>query len=235
VLRAEGLKAKVYGGNLEGEGEMEVGAPRPAYRARFQLRDARAEALLAAFGGSGVPVSGRLRLEGDLQGLGLSKDEMRKGLSGKGEIFLDEGEISSRGFLEGLEAFLQAPGIFSKEKGKARIRTLQGPFRLEEGRLSSPGMEVVGEEVTLQGKGHLTLDGTVDLELKALFSESASRRLTRGVLGALFRKGEQVVVPFRVRGPLDSLTVSLDQAFVKERLRQDPSRVLGEVLKRLFR
>ncbi len=235
VLRADGLRAKIYGGTLEGDGEMEVGVDRPAYKARIQVDDARVEALLAAFGASKVPLAGQFRLQGDFEGLGFGKEEITNGLSGMGEISLTDGELSGLEFLEELEALLQMSRLFSEEAGKIRFRSLQGPFHLEEGRLSLPDIELVADKVTLRGNGHLGLDGTVDLKVRALFSESMSRRLIRGILGPLFPEGGRVEVPFRVRGPLDSPAVRLDPNFLKERLGEDPSRVLGEVLKRLFR
>ena len=235
VLRADGLRAEIYGGTLEGEGEMEVGVDRPAYKARIQVDDARVEALLAAFGASKAPLAGQFRLQGDFEGLSFGKEDITNGLSGMGEISLTDGELSGVGFLEELEALLQVSGLFSEKAGRIRFRSLQGPFHLEEGRLSLPDIELVADKVTLRGEGHVGLDGTVDLEVRALFSDSMSRRLIRGILGPLFPEGERVEVPFRVKGPLDSPAVRLDPDFLKERLGEDPSRVLGDVLKRLLR
>lgn len=234
-LRAERVRADLYGGALEGAGEYALDRRPGPFRARLTLKGVRAEKALADRLPGPPVLSGRADLTGEFEGAGFTREVLERALSGKGEITVTDGEIRKLEFLGEVEKVLKMEGLFGLQDGKKRFDRLAGPFEIRKGKVILPNLRLTSSGLSMQAAGEVDLNLRSQLTVTAQFDDKASRRLSRSLLGALMQPGERLEIPFRIRGPLASPQVSLDPRFLEKRLRQDPGKVLKDALERLLR
>ncbi|MEE8110517.1 MAG: AsmA family protein, partial [bacterium] len=234
-LFAERLKADLYGGAVEGSGEYGLDRQPASFRGRLALKDIRVEKALADHVSGPPLMSGRANLDAEFQGVGVAEEELKRSLSAKGSISITNGEIRMLKFLGDVERGLKMKGIFGLQKGKKRFERFSGPFEIRKGKVILPDLRMISPGLSLRAKGEVGLNLRSRLTVTAVFDEKASRRLSRGFLGAFIRPGERFEVPFRVQGPLTAPRVSLDPRFLERSLRRDPVKFLRDTLRRLLR
>ncbi|MFQ5912484.1 MAG: AsmA family protein [Nitrospinota bacterium] len=234
-LRAERMKAEVYGGTLEGSGEYALDRQPAPFQGSLSLKDVQAEKALTDQLPGPALVSGRADLEAEFKGVGVATEELKRALSGKGKISITDGELRNLGFLEALEELVKMRGIFGLENGKKRFDRLAGPFQIEKGKVMLPGLGMTSPGLSVVAKGDVGLDLQSRLKVTAVFDKEASRRLSRGLLGNLIQPGKPFEVPFRVQGALTAPKVSLHPGFLKKTLRREPAKFIRDTLERLLR
>jgi uncharacterized protein involved in outer membrane biogenesis len=229
------LKAELYGGTFQGEGEYSLKQDPAPFQGRVVLKGVRAEQALKDQIPGPSPLTGRLDLDGDFKGLGMDAEALKQTLFGKGNFSLADGEIRQLEILGDLEKLLKAPGIFGLKDGRKQFKQFHGPFEIQKGKVLLPNLRMASSGVSLQAKGEAGLNMRGRFDVLASFDENASRRLSRGFLKSFIQPGQPFEVPFKLSGPLAAPKVSLDPGFLQRTIRRNPGKFIQDTLKNLLR
>jgi hypothetical protein len=229
------LKAELYGGTFQGEGEYSLKQDPAPFQGKVILKGVRAEQALKDQMPGSSPLTGRLDLDGDFKGLGVDAEALKQTLVGKGNFSLADGEFRQLEMLGDLEKLLKAPGVFGLKNGTKKFKRFHGPFEIQKGKVLLPNLRMASSGVSLQANGEAGLNMRGRFDVLASFDENASRRLSRGFLKSFIQPGQSFEVPFKLSGPLAAPKVSLDPRFLERTLRRDPGKFIRDTLKNLLR
>ncbi len=207
----EDVQARVAGGLWSARLAMTAGPEGLAARSRIALSDVDAAAILGR-SSSPSPLSGRLTLEAEVEGVGLSPAAFVGSLSGQGSLAIRSGRVA-RLNPHAFEALLRAvdlgiatdntrvrdfmasaldTGSLPVERAEAKLAIAAGQVRL-----SNVGLRTPGADVTLSGVYSLA-DATVDA--------------TVGITGPAASTSMRPVVFVALRGPADAPARTIDAA-----------------------
>jgi uncharacterized protein involved in outer membrane biogenesis len=232
---ADPLKAALYGGTLKAAGEYALDREPAAFRGRLTLRAVRIEKAIADHAPGPPWVTGRADLDADAEGAGTEAEALKRSLSARGKISIQDGEVRNIAFLANVERLTRMPGIFGLKDGKKRFQRLEGPFEIRKGKVRFPSLTLDSPGLSMNAKGEVGFDLRSRLDVTATFDKKATRTLSKGLLGALLGAGEKLEIPFRVRGPLLAPRVSLDPRFLQKSLGRNPEKFIRDALDRLLR
>ena len=189
------------------------------YAVDLELRDARAEALLAAIGGRNL--SGRLQAQARITGTA-------EGPAGQGHAEIREGQLLDFPVLGAVAAALDLPLL-------RELRFEEGAidFVLAGDVLRTPVVRFVSRDVKILGKGEILLrNGELAHELTLLVPPAAVRRAPREMRAAFTERPDGLMgVDFRVWGPYHSPRTDLQDRV----LRGFAESLLRKGLRQLFR
>ncbi|MDP6482733.1 MAG: AsmA family protein [Nitrospinota bacterium] len=232
---ADPLKAALYGGTLKAAGEYALDREPAAFRGRLTLRAVRIEKAIADHAPGPPWVTGRADLDADAEGVGTEAEALKRSLSARGKISIQDGEVRNIAFLANVERLTRMPGIFGLKDGKKRFQRLEGAFEIRKGKVRFPSLRLDSPGLSMNAKGEVGFDLRSRLDVTATFDKKATRTLSKGLLGALLGAGEKLEIPFRVRGPLLAPRVSLDPRFLQKSLGRNPEKFIRDALDRLLR
>ena len=192
-IAIENLEGMLAGGRASGQLALRRGADGLGMRARASLVGGDAAALLPAEGKA--PVNGRIGLQTDLEGMGLSPASLIGSLSGTGTITLEDAQISGldpKAFNAAIRVAEQSAAVDA-----ARIRDVVATV-LDGGRLAVPRLDAtvtinagqisIGHTTVLGQGADLTISGSADLA-----DTSVDARLT--LAGPVISEGTSSIRP----------------------------------------
>ncbi|MBM4263246.1 MAG: AsmA family protein [Deltaproteobacteria bacterium] len=191
-----------------------------------------------------VKVNGKRALKGNLTGdvtikLPLGAGSATRRLQGNGKVAARDGELTNVNLIKKVQ---QATGLIglSKEQGKqaTTFKNLESEFAIAGGSADFKRISLTNTQVEVNGNGTLTLDQpTLDMVLETKLLATPAARNIRGRTAALFKNAQgQLVVPLKVRGPLENPNVDVDMTKVAQNTpAQAVEKRLGTFLKKFFR
>jgi AsmA protein len=227
ILQIEELTGQVAGGTFRETARIDLGHPGFAYRAQLSTRGVQADPLLSAFAPKTAgTVFGLLNLDLDLAGQGTELTVLRKHLSGKGELLLQEGRLAGSNLVKGLSDFLGLPELsvmgFDQAKGR---------FAINQGRLDLTST-LISQDLHLAPQGDVGLDGTLNLGLDLRLSPELTEKLDSSGRFAQFLVDADGwgQVPLKIKGSLARPSFALDSAVIKGALKKKAEQKLQEAL-----
>jgi AsmA-like C-terminal region/AsmA family len=212
------LRGQLAEGTLGGDVTVRLATP-ARYTIDLDLRDARAEALLAAIGVRNL--SGRLQVRARITGTA-------EGPAGQGHAEIRDGELLDFPVLGAVAAALDLPLL-------RELRFEEGAidFVLAGDVLRTPVVRFVARDVKILGKGEIRLrNGELAHELTLLVPPAVVRRAPREMRTAFTERPEGLMgVDFRVWGPYHSPRTDLQDRV----LRGFAESLLRKGLRQLFR
>ncbi len=151
---------------------------------------------------------------------------MRKHLSGKGELLLQEGRLAGSNLVKGLSDFLGLPELsvmgFDQAKGR---------FAINQGRLDLTST-LISQDLHLAPQGDVGLDGTLNLGLDLRLSPELTEKLDSSGRFAQFLVDADGwgQVPLKIKGSLARPSFALDSAVIKGALKKKAEQKLQEAL-----
>jgi uncharacterized protein involved in outer membrane biogenesis len=196
------LRGQLADGALEGQAAVRLtGATR--YAVSLELRDGRAEALLAAFGRRSL--SGRLQARANLSGTA-------EGAAGEGHAEIRDGRLHDFPVLGAVATALDLPLLRDQRFQEGAI-----DFVLAGDLLRTPVVRFVSGDVRIIGKGEIQLrTGELAHELTLLVPPAVVRRAPREMRSAFTERADGLMgVDFRVWGPYRSPRTDLQDRVLR--------------------
>jgi hypothetical protein len=212
------FRGQMADGTLGGNVTVRLATP-AHYAVDLELRDARAEAFLAALGGRNL--SGRLQARARITGTA-------EGPAGRGHAEIRDGQLLDFPVLGAVAAALDLPLL-------RELRFEEGAIDLvlEGDVLRTPVVRFVARDVKILGKGEILLrNGELAHELTLLVPPAVVRRAPREIRAAFTERPDGLMgVDFRVWGPYRSPRTDLQDRV----LRGFAESILRKGLRQLFR
>ncbi|MCG6659812.1 AsmA family protein [Halomonas campisalis] len=177
--RLEGFRSRLYGGELDASGELDLTREPIRWQLAPTLSRVRLEPLTQALARSEepAPMRGRLTVDGQLESRGNSGPQLRRNLDGRLNGHIDEGAVlnvniseelcTTVAALEGRETTREWSPDTRFDRAEASVRINGGVARSDDILLTLPGIELGGE-------GELDLvTERFDLRAAARFVDSA--------------------------------------------------------------
>jgi uncharacterized protein involved in outer membrane biogenesis len=212
------LRGQLADGALGGQVSVHLGAP-ARYAVDLDLRDARAETLLAAIGGRNL--SGRLQARARIAGAA-------EGPTGRGRAEIRDGQLLDLPVLGAVAAALDLPLLRDLRFEEGVI-----DFVLADDVLRTPVVRFVAGDVKILGKGEIRLrNGELAHELTLLVPPAIVRRAPREMRASFTERADGLMgVDFRVWGPYHTPRTDLQDRV----LRGFAESLLRKGLRQLFR
>ena len=183
--RLERIKGKVLGGELTGHVRASLEAS-PSYSVRMEVKQADLQEYARTQPGH-QKFKGRLDARAELSGLGYDPHT----ITGDGSARIVHGDLGT------LPAALRFVNVlksasFSRREAKTAFDTAELAFRVHNGETTLDPIRLVGNTITLEGKGTLDVRGQIDLKLRILPLRDSLQiplisDLTRGLSGQILR------------------------------------------------
>ena len=196
------LRGTLADGALGGEATVRLAGP-TRYAVSLDLRDARAEALLAALGGRSL--SGQLQAQASFTGAA-------EGVAGQGHAEIRNGQLHDLPVLGAVAAALDLPLLRDLRFQEGAI-----DFVLAGDVLRTPVVRFVSGDVRILGKGEVLLrKGELAHELTLLVPPAAVRRAPREMRSAFTERADGLMgVDFKVWGPYRSPRTDLQDRVLR--------------------
>lgn len=221
---------ELHGGRHEGRFGIEVDDPELPFELHSRLTGVDVNALLSAFradltdtlrgtGALAIDVSGRAGASGP-QG----------GVRGHAELQVEDGSLSGVAILDQIASAVSAA---AGQQATTAFEILAAGFDLRDRRARTDDLRLRSRDLDLDGRGTVTFDGALDLDLTAALSPEASAGIVRQVRQLEFRVRDdgRLTLPIAIRGSLAEPEVGVD---LRKVLEEGLGRKLKDKLKDLF-
>lgn len=215
VWTVQDLQAQVLAGDLKLHGDYTPVSQ--TYRVSGQM-DHMDLSLLGVQKSRARPlVEGNLYLTMD--GFGqVSDSEWQRKISGEGLLSMTSGAFSNLDLLAGLGQIPELSTVEKFSNGQTRFDDLRSKFKISDGKVMTPKLDIVGTEVSSKGDGNISLvDGTLNYALDVYLSKA----LSQGILENLGNSSFDLDGP-RQLGPVPFLAAG---SFENLQLKTNPKRL----------
>lgn len=224
-LAFDGLVFDAYRGRGRGRLEVDLaGAGAPfELRAGVERVDVRALCSAAGVGATWLEGEGSLDLAISGDGLSAGRPRVRAGAA---RVTVRHGRLRGVGLLGQVLSALDLVAGRSTGRDETPFETLSAGFEIERGIAATRDLVFRSEQVALEGRGSVGLDGSLAFETVARFSPEVTAEMIRRVPALRFRVGrdDRLEVPLQIGGTMRS-----------PRVRLDLDRILEEGLERAHR
>lgn len=224
----------LYGGSYQGAMQVDLASSEPSYSldgrcAGLDVGQAVNELIPAK-----NVLLGRLNTDMRLVGRGITWDVINQTLSGNGSAKITGAQLTSVDLFPKLGQLLRQLGgpvglTISKAWGSHAFRTIEGDWRLHQGKILTDRLRLRGEGVEALLKGYVGLDQSIEyagdlfLPAQSMARRGAPTRLPPDEAG-------RVVVPFTVKGTVTEPRISISEKALADLA---PAELADTVRKRL--
>ncbi|MGE0103955.1 MAG: AsmA family protein [Blastocatellales bacterium] len=235
ILRLDPLNFRMYSGGYQGSARIDLKSQVPDFALNGQVSAVDLNQFVTALMGSKSVAYGTTSGRFNLRGRGEGADQLLKSLSGNGNIAISNGKITSFDLMKQVEIFGRFAGLPTGGAGTA-FSSLKTDFRIDQGRLTTDNLQIVMDDLQVNGNGTMQLGDvvTTDYDILARLSPALTNRVTGGrdsgagglagiigkvtsVAGTFFADGDSVVVPLKMSGPIRQPSFGLNAALVQKR------------------
>lgn len=227
ILTISKLTGRAAGGVFEQTARIDLGKPGLGYDSQVSIKALQAEPFLKAFAPAMAgKVFGALSLETTISGTGTQSEALKRNLSAKGNLLLNQGRLTGAGLVAELASFLNLP-----ELQEINFREGKGSFTVNQGKVTLKG-DLESNDLRMAPKGTVGLDGSLDVSLDARLAPALTAKLDRKgkVSQFLTDKEGWAQLPLQVTGTASSPQFAFDTSAVKGQLKE---RAVEEVQKKL--
>jgi hypothetical protein len=205
----------LYGGSHQGTMQVDLAPSEPSYSLDATFAGLDVGQVINELIPAKNVLLGVVDTDMRLVGQGMTWDVINKTLSGNGSVKITEAQLTSVDLLPKLGHLLREVGglvglTISKAWQPHAFRTIEGDWRLHQGKILTDRLRLRGEGVEALLKGYVGLDQSIEyagnLFLPAQF-------ITRRGAPALLPQDEagRVVVPFAVKGTVTEPRISISE------------------------
>lgn len=129
---------------------------------------------------------------------------------------MNRGRISSLSLERSLSVLSKLEG-WESSSTSTNFQALEGQVNISEGRVNTSELKLSTADLTITASGYFDRNRQVDYQAQAVLSRRLSQSLERGSGGEFFKdEGERIVIPFRLKGTIDSPGFSLDREVLEK-------------------
>jgi hypothetical protein len=235
-LVLEDLEFQALDGNFRFRGEMDW----PSEQPHFSLEAAMSRLSLARYyrgiGQKESPLEGNLFLKGRFEGEGLKSGEVSEKLTGQGGLSITNGEWHSLNLMGALRAISEFQDLTPKGLRSTPFDDLKADWRYGKGKFDTQDLLLRTEDLWVEGKGNLTLEGTLNSRLEIYLSEFHTDEVLRSWKAPILSEGKQLgPLPFLLLGSLSEPQLKLDERLIEPFLKKVRNRKFSKILHLPFR
>jgi len=223
VASLEELSTTLYDGSLGGDLAVDLSGAIPGYRLDAGLTGINVEPLLAAYDPSLAGLlSGLLSGQLSLTTAGYEMSDLLNTARGTGSLELSNGALSSFSALAKAASLLEMVGGKGIGREETPFEYLRGTYSIADGKARTNDLMLHAEDLDLEAQGWIGLDATLDLAVKARFSEEATRGMVASTsrLSSFTDSAGRLVLHLRVDGPLAEPRFGLDTGRQTDQLKE---------------
>jgi hypothetical protein len=232
----------LYGGAYRGAMQVDLAPSEPPYTLDAKFAGLDVGQVVNVLMPAKNVLQGVLDTDMRLSGQGMTWDVINKTLSGNGHVKVTEAQLTTFDLLPKLGQLLREVGglaglTLSDAWEQQAFRTIEGDWRLQQGKILTDHLRLRGEGVEALLKGHVGLDRSIEYTGNVFVP--AQFIALRGV-PTLLRQDEagRVAIPFTVKGTVTEPRISVsEKAFVdlaKEELADTVRKQLGDKIEGIF-
>jgi AsmA-like C-terminal region/AsmA family len=232
----------LYGGSYQGAMQVDLAPSEPSYTLDAKFAGLDVGQLVNALTPAKNVLLGIVDTDMRLVGQGMTWDVINKTLSGNGSVKITEAQLITFDLLPKLGQLLREVGglvgvTISKAWQQYDFRTIEGDWRLHQGKILTDRLRLRGEGVEALLKGYVGLDQSIEYEGN-LFLPAQS--IARRGAPTLFHQDEagRVVVPFAVKGTVTEPRISISEKalvnLAQEELADTVRKRLGDKIEGIF-
>lgn len=229
--RFEDVRFGVHGGKHDGAFSARLEEPTIPFRLTDRIAGVDVGALLAE---AAPTLAGVLHGTGSFT-LDVTGEAATEGaVAGTGSIEILDGRITGTRLLEEVTARLARRGVDGGAADETPFERMSSSFRLRNRVAETDDLRFRSRDLDLDGRGTVTLDGALDLDVLARLSGEVTEGVVRSVRELRYRVDAQgrMSVPVRVEGTLAEPEIGID---LEALLRDGLEETLKEGLRGLFR
>lgn len=210
-LALEELTFEAYGGHGRGRLVVDLAAAGAPFELKAEVEGADVRALSAAAGGGATWLEGDGSIGLSVRGDGLFPERLRV-REGAGRIAVRHGRLQNVGLFGEVFSALDLVSGRAAARAETPFEALSAGFEIGRGMASTRDLVFRSEELTLDGRGAIGLDGSLALEAVAKLSPEITAEVIARVPALRFRVGRdgRLDIPLRIGGAMGSPTVRLD-------------------------
>lgn len=227
ILTISKMTGRAAGGGFAQTARIDLGKPGLGYDSQVSIQALQAEPFLKAFAPNlAGKVFGALSLETTISGAGTQADALKRNLSAKGNLLLDQGRLTGPGLVAELASFLNLP-----ELQDINFRQGKGSFTVSQGKIQLKG-DLESNDLRMAPKGTVGLDGSLDVSLDARLAPALTAKLDRkgNVSQFLTDREGWAQLPLQVTGTASAPKFAFDASAIKGQLKE---RAVEQVQKKL--
>ncbi len=210
-LAFDELAFGAYGGRGRGRLDVDLAGEGAPFELRAGVERVDVRALCSAAGVGATWLEGEGSLDLSVSGDGLLTGRPRVG-TGAARVTVRHGRLRGVGLLGQLFSALDLVSGRSTARDETPFETLSASFGIERGIAATRDLVFQSEQLALEGRGAIGLDGSLALETVARFSAEVTAEVVGRVPALRFRVGrdDRLEVPLRIGGTMRSPKVRLD-------------------------
>ncbi len=223
----EGIEVGIFDGKAKTEGSYSLFSKDRAFAMRFSSDKVSVFDFFKSVTSFGGFMDGVANVKLSLKGQGSSVADIRRTLSGNGEIRIQSGKIEGVDLLSDIGSAAGIGGLVEQHTGKAEHKRtvtvfddVHAPFEIEAGEAVVRNFQFTTDNFNLKGEARLTADNR--------FVFSGDALIPREIVGDLRGIGKyaaddrgNLVLPLRIVGPINGLRVILSPERLLERKGKD--------------
>jgi len=219
VLRLDGVRARLFGGEAQLAGRIDLGAPDRAFRLKAAAREIAVGELLERTTSLGPYLSGKGFLEGELAGRGAGFAEFARTAAGRGVVRIAGGKIKgvdlagTAASLAGLSALVPKGAAAPRGvalPGETAFSELSADFRVDGGKIRTGALRILSQRFGVTGEGTVGFDRVLDFRGVVRIAPGAAGA-AGGAAGRFLRgPGGSVEIPVVLWGPLSAPAAAVD-------------------------
>lgn len=249
VATIEKLSAALFGGELGVTGRYDMrNADRPRFDVQTQLSSMRLGKIVASRSPeSEGSMQGELGGALALAGAGSSWEQIRPGLTGRGNVLLVDGVLKDVNLADtALQGITGVPGLSNllppdlRSKypqvfgvGDTIFENIDAKIEIGGGYANFRDFKLAARDYAVAGEGRYALDNRLDLSTVMTFSQSLSDDLVQAAAPMQYLRSPEgrVAIPVKLVGPLPGIKPAPDVAYIAKAVsRQAVGRLLDRAL-----
>ncbi len=223
---------ELYDGHAVGKMVLDAAKPVPTFTGNFRLDGVQAKTLLSDAAQFSM-ISGKTKLELELNGTGSTADEIKSSLQGQGNVVISDGAIEGIDLTSMISSIGQGqiPDLRQGPGAKTEFSDLGGSFTIANGVMETDNLKMTSPllQVAAAGKVDLT-QSTIDmLANPEIVAGEKDKGGANGLAG--------LRVPVRIEGPLDSPKIKpeLKGMFANPEQANKTVKQIGEAIQKKFK
>jgi uncharacterized protein involved in outer membrane biogenesis len=227
-LELSDLSAGLFEGTISGKGDLDLGAPAPAFQGQLKADKLQMAAAMESLGKPKGYLTGELGGNFSGRGSGSGWPVIRERLEGQGQFAISQGGLASSPISQALAALLGIP-----ELDNLRFDRLAGNVKIAGGRVALDA-NLSSRPMTAQTVGSAGLDGSLDLPLLLQLSPEYSQRLQERAAFAryLADASGRTTLNLKLKGTVDRPELSLNGEGAAGQVKRVLEKKAGEELSR---
>lgn len=249
VTTLDPVTLKAFGGSYQGAVRVNQAQNPPEVALKGRYNNLNINQLLSS-GGQQSMIYGESDGSIDVHGRGQAGDQLAQSLVGNGAIAISNGKFTSFDLMKQVEILGKFANLPTGGAGTA-FRSLKTNLRFDQGRLTMDALQIVMDELQVNGDGAMQLGAapTVNYDLLVRLSPVLTKRLLPGgsedsgspvkvltglssTVGSFFLDQGVIALPIKVSGPLKGPSFGLNAALLQKRATTQLKESLFDQLKK---